>query len=71
MSVPPAFVAALVAIAATAVVALNFYASARAERRHLPPGAHSPHWQEEAGIDLIAGLAVAVAAVVLIAAVLR
>lgn len=48
-------------------VALNFYASAQAERRHLRSYTPNPHWQSEAAIDLIAGIVIAVAAVIVLA----
>jgi uncharacterized membrane protein YidH (DUF202 family) len=52
-------------------VCLNFYAAAQAERRHLRSYVPKPHWQAEAAIDMVIGVVLAVAAVVLIAALLR
>ena len=69
----PHSIAAAVAIAAIglAAVALNFYTSAQAERHHLHSYTSHPHWQAEAAIDLVAGIVIAVAAVMVIASVLR
>jgi uncharacterized membrane protein YidH (DUF202 family) len=53
------------------VVALNFYVAAQAERRHVGSEIPHPHWEAEVAIDVITGVVLAVAAVVLIAALLR
>ena len=64
-------VALLVAAIGLCAVGLNFYTSAQAERRHLHSYIPNPHWQSEAAIDLVAGIVIAVAAVIVIASVLH
>ncbi len=63
--------AVLVGLIGLLVAALNFYASAQAERHHLRSYIPNPHWQAEAGIDLISGIVLAVAGAILVAALLR
>ena len=60
-----------VAVLGLIAVGLNFYTSAQAERRHLRSYVPNPHWQSETAIDLVAGIAIAVAAVIVIASVLH
>ncbi|MGH7485396.1 MAG: hypothetical protein ACREMY_07290 [bacterium] len=64
-------VAVAVGVIGLIAVALNFYAAAQAERRHLHSSTPNPHWQSEAAVDLVAGVVVAVAAVVVIASLLH
>jgi hypothetical protein len=52
-------------------VAANFYASVQAQRRQLHAEVHDPHWRMEAAVDFIAGGVLAMAAVVLLAVLLR
>jgi uncharacterized membrane protein YidH (DUF202 family) len=63
--------AAVVAVAGLMAVALNFYTSAQAERRHLRSYTPHPHWQSEVAIDLVAGVVIAIAAVIVIASLLH
>jgi hypothetical protein len=69
----PRSVAIAVGVAAVglAAVGLNFYTSAQAERRHLQSYTSHPHWQAEAAIDLVAGIVIAIAAVMIIASLLH
>lgn len=62
---------AVVGVVGLVAVALNFHASAQAERRHLRSYTPNPHWQSEAAIDLIAGVVIAIAAVIVIASLLH
>lgn len=64
-------VAIVVAVIGLCAVGLNFYTSAQAERRHLHTYIPNPHWQSEAAIDLLAGIVIAVAGVIVIASVLH
>ena len=64
-------IAIAVAVIGLIAVGLNFYTSAQAERRHLHSYVSNPHWQSEAAIDLVAGIVIAVATVVVIASVVR
>lgn len=64
-------VAIVVAVLGVIAVGLNFYTSAQAERRHLHSYVPNPHWQSEAAIDLVAGIAIAVAVVIVIASLLH
>lgn len=61
----------VVGVLGLVAVGLNFYTSAQAERRHLRSFIPNPHWQSEAAIDLVAGIAIAVAAVIVIASLLH
>ena len=70
MSPLAAALAAVVAGLGIAVAA-NFYASVQAERRQLHAEVHDPHWRMEAAVDFIAGGVLAMAAVVLLAVLLR
>lgn len=68
----PLFIlATLVGAVGFIVAALNLFASAQAERRQLRSYSPNPHWQSEAVIDFIAGVVIAVAAVILIASLLH
>ncbi len=71
MTIGAIALAVLAGLIGLLVAGLNFYASARAERHHLRSYVANPHWQAEAGIDLISGVVLAVAAVILVAALLR
>lgn len=62
-------IAIVVAVLGLIAVGLNF--SAHAERRHLRSYAPNPHWQSEAAIDFVAGIAIAAAAVIVISSVLH
>lgn len=64
-------IAIVVAVLGLIAVSLNFYTSTQAGRRHLHSYIPNPHWQSEAAIDLVAGIAIAVAAVIVIASVLH
>ena len=70
MSPLAAALAAVVAVLGIAVAA-NFYASVQAERRQLHVEVPNPHWRMEAAVDFIAGGVLAMAAVVLLAVLLR
>jgi uncharacterized membrane protein YidH (DUF202 family) len=63
--------AGVVAVVGLMAVALNFYTCAQAERRHLRFYTPHQHWQSEVAIDLVAGVVIAIAAVIVIASLLH
>jgi len=64
-------IAAAVAVVGLVAVGFNFYTSAQAGRHHLHSYTSHPHWQAEAAIDLVAGIVIAIAAVMIIASLLH